>query len=52
MDPSSYLLLDLLDSSSEDDLDCDFDARIATCAKNRTMWIEDHIKYKENIRRV
>lgn len=43
------LLLDLLHSSSEEDSDFEFDARVALeCTKRRRIWVESHIKLKSD----
>lgn len=48
MNSTSTLLMDLLDSSSEDDSAAAFDMLVARSGtKTRTKWIESHIRYKK-----
>lgn len=43
------LLLDLLDSSSDDDWDCEYDITVILAkSKKRKIWIEDHIKHRKH----
>ncbi|RVE45583.1 hypothetical protein evm_009780 [Chilo suppressalis] len=48
MNSTRALLLDLIESSSEDDSDAEFDMHVALSGtKNITIWVESHIKQKK-----
>lgn len=43
----NWLLPDLLDSSSDDEWDCEFDNNIGSRSQNK-IWVEDHIRTKKH----